>query len=295
MNWDVRWNHGQAGEPPIQIHHYDENLVVLRQSKTTSFEAPFLFLLFGSDRALLLDTGATADAAVFPLRTTVDRLIDEWLAQHPRDAYELVIAHTHGHGDHCSGDSQFADRPHTTVVARELEAVQAFFRFDERWPDQIVTFDLGGRILELIGSPGHHRAAVTFYDPWTGILFTGDTVLPARLYVEDSSAYNETLKRLVAFAETRTVTSVVGSHIEMTDRPRRDYAFGATYQPREHALALTPGHLTEILGAISTKGRGVFRYNDFILYNQPSTLPMLRLVARGWVRRHLLRKTASRA
>jgi hypothetical protein len=93
--WEVNWRHGvasrrHAAEPLIQVHHLDEHTVVLRQSKQTSYEAPFLFLLFGNDRALLLDTGATADAARFPLRATVDGLIDAWLAEHPREGYELT-------------------------------------------------------------------------------------------------------------------------------------------------------------------------------------------------------------
>ena len=33
-------------------------------------------------------------------------------------------------------------------------------------------------MLECFASPGHHEAAVTFYDPHTGILLTGDTVYP---------------------------------------------------------------------------------------------------------------------
>jgi hypothetical protein len=70
---DVLWNHGRAGEPKIQVHAYDESTVILRQSKTVTYEAPFLFLLFGDDRALLLDTGATGDPGSFPLRETVDR------------------------------------------------------------------------------------------------------------------------------------------------------------------------------------------------------------------------------
>ncbi len=47
------------GEPPIQVHAYDPHTYVLRQSKATNYEAPFLYLLFGNERAILLDTGAT--------------------------------------------------------------------------------------------------------------------------------------------------------------------------------------------------------------------------------------------
>ena len=276
------WIHGAPGEPPIQIHWYDERTVILRQAKSLNYEAPFLFLLFGAERALLLDTGATEDPERFPLRPTVDRLIDEWLSRHPVDGYELVVAHSHGHGDHVAGDGQFADRPATAVVPRDLAAVQSFFGFDD-WPTRTVTFDLGGRTLEILGSPGHHPAAITVYDPATGILLTGDTVLPGRLYIADLAAYLSTMDRLVAFAATRPVTDVLGCHVEMTRRPRRDYPIGATYQPDERPLELTAAHLTAVRDATASVAarRGVHRFDDFVIYNEPRRRDKFALIARG--------------
>ena len=134
------------------MHRHDEHTFFLRQSKTVSYEAPFLYLLFGNDRALLLDTGATHDPARCPLRETVDDLITRWLSRHARTAYGLVVAHTHGHGDHIAGDAQFVDRPLTTMVGRDLSSVIRFFGF-ATWPEQVVPLDLGGRVLEITGSP----------------------------------------------------------------------------------------------------------------------------------------------
>jgi glyoxylase-like metal-dependent hydrolase (beta-lactamase superfamily II) len=124
------------------VHSYDPHTYLFRQGKASSFEAPFIYLLFGNERAPLLDTGATADPAAFPLRATVDGLVDGWLKRNPRERYELVVAHTHGHGDHVAGDWQFADRELTTVVPREVEAVREFFGFTD-WPAEIVTSTLG--------------------------------------------------------------------------------------------------------------------------------------------------------
>jgi len=290
-NLDVHWNHGVrrkggATEPKIQVHAYDEHTCILRQSKTTSYEAPFLYLLFGNDRAILFDTGATADPEVFPLRETVDRLVAGWLDRHPRENYELVVAHTHGHGDHVAGDPQFADRPATTVVGREPEAVRAFFGF-ERWPTGTVGFDLGGRVLELIAATGHQKAAVAVHDPWTGILLTGDTVLPGRLYAFDFAAFTDTLDRLAEFAATGKVTHVLGCHIEMTTEPGRDYPLGATYQPHEHALALTTAQLTEARDAARRIGdrKGVFAYDDFIIHSDMRLRGRLRTISRGLAHR----------
>ncbi len=109
-----------------------------------------------------------------------------WLAAHPTPGYGLLVAHTHGHGDHIAGDGQFADRPDTEVVGAGVAAVRAFFGFDD---DGVpVRVDLGVRALEAIHTPGHQDAAITLFDPWTGWLLTGDTVCRGRLYVEDMIA-----------------------------------------------------------------------------------------------------------
>jgi hydroxyacylglutathione hydrolase len=292
---DVPWIHGVAAgrrpaDPPIQVHQCDPHTVIMRQSKSVNYEAPFLYLLFGNDRAFLLDTGATADPARFPLRDTVDRLITDWLARNPRADYELVVAHTHGHGDHVAGDPQFADRPNTTIVSRELDAVQRYFGFTD-WPEQIVRFDLGGRVLEITGSPGHHRAAITIYDPWTGFLFTGDTVLPGRLYAFDFPRFLASVDRMVALADRRDVTRVLGCHIEMTAQPGRDYPIGATYQPRERALPMTVAQLQAVQAAAASVAgqRGVHRFDDFVIYNEPGKRDQLRLITRGLVHKAMAR------
>ena len=295
---DVRWIHGspskrRSTDPAIQVHAYDAHTFILRQSKAVSYEAPFVFLLFGNERAVLFDTGATADPKLYPLRETVDRLVAEWLGRHPRADYELVVAHTHGHGDHVAADVQFTDRPATRVVAREPEAVQAFFGFGH-WPEETVAFDLGGRVLEVLGSPGHHPAAITVYDPWTGILFTGDTVYPGRLYARDFAAFTASMDRMAEFAESRPVTHVLGCHIEMTRRARRDYPLGATYQPDEPPLQMTVAQLRAVRDAAASVADrpGVHKFDDFIIFNGPCTSALPGVIARGLVNKARLGLTA---
>jgi hydroxyacylglutathione hydrolase len=286
---DVTWIHGTrsrraASDPPIQVHHYDEHTVILRQSKSVHYEAPFLYLLFGNERALLLDTGATADPQRFPLRETADGLIAHWLARHQRERYELVVTHSHGHGDHVAGDGQFAGRADTTVVSRDGDAVRQFFGLDD-WPEQIARFDLGGRLLEITGSPGHHRAAVTIYDPWTGFLLTGDSVLPGRLYVDDHAAFLASVDRMIEFARSRPVTHVMGCHIEMTRTPGRDFPLGATYQPGERPLQMGVDRLAAVRDATAVLAgrRGVYNFDDFIIYNEPRWTDLVRLTGRGLI------------
>jgi hydroxyacylglutathione hydrolase len=272
-SFDVSWIHGTAKgitstEPPIQVHAYDEHTYILRQSKTTSFEAPFLYLLFGNERALLLDTGATKDPALFPLRDTVDTIVRDWLAAHPRETYGLVVAHTHGHGDHVAGDAQFDGRPDTTLVPADVASAAAFFGF-VKWPTEIVPFDLGGRVLDVTGIPGHDERSIAVYDPWTGFLVTGDSVYPGRLYVRDMPAYVDSLGRLVTFTESHPVTHVMGCHIEMSRTRRRDYPMGCTYQPHEAELPMTVAQLVAARdAALSVAGKsGIHLFDDFLIFN----------------------------
>ena len=293
---DVRWIHGSRSrrrptDPPWQVHRYRDDTFILRQSKDLTFEAPFVFLLLGGEKALLLDTGAVQDAT---LRHTVDELIEAWLAEHPHPGYQLLVAHTHGHGDHVAGDASFADRSDTVVVGRSAEEVQAFFGFS-RWPEQVVEHQLGGRRLELVGIPGHHAASVAVYDEQTGLLFTGDSVYPGRIYVEDFPAFLDSMDRLVEFTETREVSHVLGCHIEMTRQPRRDYAFGCRYQPDEPPLQMTVHQLRDLRdAATSAVGRpGGHRFDDFVIYHGMGVRTQLPLLLGGigsrvrdrWVRR----------
>ena len=281
---DVRWVHGSPpreprSDPAVQVHWYDPHTAVLRQSKDVTFEAPFVFLLFGNKRALLLDTGATKDDAI---ATQVDALVGEWLGRNPRPDYPLVVAHTHGHTDHRSGDAAFAGRPDTTLLATDADAVAAFFGF-VNWPVDVVRFDLGGRTLDLTGIPGHQKASIAVYDPWTGILFTGDSMMPGRLYVENMAAFSDSLARLVAFSDQRHVTHVFGCHVEMTRTPGRDYYPGCRYQPDEVAPGMTPAQLRAVEAAVASVADrpGVHTFDDVIVYNGMGPGVQARLAARG--------------
>jgi hydroxyacylglutathione hydrolase len=269
---DVQWIHGSPSskhnaDPDLQIHWYDENTVVLRQNKAIDYEAPFLFLLFGHERAVLLDTGATAEAEYLPLRDVVDELMQTWLAEHRRESYELLVLHTHSHGDHVAGDGQFTDRANTFLVQADREIAWKFFGFADE-PGAIRPVDLGGRVLEVFATPGHDAAAVTFYDPWTGFLLTGDTVYRGRLYIVDWAAFSRSIDRMIEFCQTRAVTHVIGCHIEMSRQPGVDYPVRTTYQPDEPPLEMSVDHLYAVRAALDEVGPEPARraFDDFVLW-----------------------------
>ncbi|MCD0446484.1 MBL fold metallo-hydrolase [Glycomyces sp. A-F 0318] len=268
VEWHAGWpsaKHDPA--PEIQSHAAEEHTVIMRQNMSVNFEAPFMFLLFGHRSALLIDTGATAEPEYFPLREVVDAHIADWLERHPREDYRLIVAHTHGHGDHKAADGQFADRPRTRIVGPGLEAVTAFYGFDD-WPATPRELDLGGRVVDVIPGPGHHASATVFYDRWTRLLLTGDTLYPGHLYVQDWDAYKATVDRLVSWCDEHPVSHLLGCHVEMSTEPGEAYPRGWSHQPDEAALPMKVEQLRALQTALEEIGGapGVHEYDDFHIW-----------------------------
>ena len=246
---------GQA-EPRYQVHELFPGTWAIRQSLTTHFEAPFLYLVAGDDRAVLLDTGAPAEPWV---RTVVDDLIGV--------SFPLVVAHSHAHGDHVAGDEEFRSRPNTEIVGHAPEDVAGFFAM-AGWPEDPATLDLGGRSLRIVPIPGHEPSSVAVYDPRTRILFTGDSLYPGRLYVRDFDAYRRSVDRLVETLSGVRVSWVLGTHIEMTERPGVDYERGQETHPDERRLELEWTHVLQLQQLLSGMGAEAEHtvLDDYIVY-----------------------------
>ncbi len=231
--------------PEFQIHAYNDDLYILRQAAYSNYEKPFLYLIFGRDRAILFDTGAgnvnVADAVL--------KVVQQWCAKHGRASIPLVVAHTHGHGDHVAGDAQFANREGVTVVGKDTASVRKFFGI-AHWPDDAVTFDLGDRVLDILPIPGHQAASIAIYDRRTTLMLTGDTFYPGRLYVRDGVAFTNSIQRLVDFTKDKPVAHFLGTHIENRATPFEDYEVGTVDQPNEHVLELTRAQLVELDDAL---------------------------------------------
>jgi glyoxylase-like metal-dependent hydrolase (beta-lactamase superfamily II) len=75
-------------------------------------------------------------------------------------------------------------------------------------------FDLGGRTIEVIATPGHTPDAISLIDRANGLLFTGDTYYPAPIWLfrpeTDLEAYAASIRRLSALRSQ--VKTVLGAH-----------------------------------------------------------------------------------
>ena len=251
-----------GSEDPIFVHRYDDDTWILRQSLCTSFEGPFMYLMFGDGRVLLEDTG---DGGI-PIAEVVYGIIDDWLAEQGRASIELVVVNSHAHGDHVAGNPQFEGQPNTVVVTPSVAGVSDYFGIDD-WPNQSVPFDLGGRIVDVIPIPGHQQSHIALFDHATGMLLTGDTLYPGRLYIDDFDAYVASVGRLVDTVPEADVCHVMGTHIEMTDMAGVDFDFGADQHPGEHVLELEWAHLVELRDAVDAmQSPQIEIHDDFIVY-----------------------------
>ena len=291
----AQWNVGAedcaaASQPPLQVHAYEPRTFILRQSLCASFEGNFIYLLVGSDKALLIDTGAIADPQKMPLAKTIREL----LPNKDDKKLPLLVAHTHRHSDHRAGDPQFASLPSVQIVPFELEGVRTFFGFTD-WPNGIAHLDLGDRTVDVIPTPGHNETHLAFYDNKTGILFSGDFLMPARLLIQDAAAYRESALRVVDFLKTRPLTYILGAHIELNTAGHA-YRFGSHYHSDEHRLELTREDLTALPAAFDRFNGFYARYPNYILTNPTHNLVALAVLAVAvlilivWGVRRLLRR-----
>ena len=249
--------------PDWQVHQYNEDFYILRESGCTNYEKPFLYLIFGHDRAMLEDTGAGKPETA----RAVTAVIDSWCKRNNRTSIPLVVTHSHSHGDHVAGDAQFQNLANTTMVPLKPEDTAQFFHI-EKWPEGIGSFDLGDRVLDVIPIPGHDKLSVAFYDRQTGILLTGDSLYPGRLYVRDFPEFVRSTQRLVDFTQGKIVAHILGTHIEQAATPYKDYPIRTRYQPDEHPLPLTRGTLLELNEGLRAMGNQPRRmaFRDFTIW-----------------------------
>jgi len=255
-----------AGVPPFAAHEYNPTFVIIRQSGCAHFEKPFLYLFFGSTHAMLVDTGANG-GELWPV---VDEQLRRDATRRGRPPLPLLVVHSHNHSDHVANDGALARQPGVRVIGTSVQAVAEFFGINA-WPTGAGEIDLGNRMLDIVPSPGHEAASIAIYDRTTGILLSGDTLYPGRLYVRDAAAFRDSIDRLVDFTATRPVAHILGGHIENARTPFLDYPEGTTFQPDEHALELGRAHLLELQDGLRQMGDPLPRraFRDFTIWPVP--------------------------
>ena len=273
-----RWIHGSVcaaknTDPRIQVVAYNEDTYILRENPCVNWQAPFTYLLFGNHGALLIDTGATPEANYYPLRETVEQIVTRWCGIRRKTIVPLTIVLTSGEDTaQNQGIGQFAGRAMTSITPLEISARMEFHELGSSWKQGLGRIDLGGRIVEVIPTPGTHKDGLSFYDAYTCHLFTGDLLYAGRVEIANDREYLASLERLQQWKHRHPVKWVMGGHIEMMFIPGRAYPRFSTNRPFEHVLQLEAASIDEAVEharQVEGKPAVVFRTN-FILLNRVS-------------------------
>jgi hydroxyacylglutathione hydrolase len=166
----------------------------------------------------------------------------------------LLIGHSHSHWDHIAGDSSLSNLTSpfvsktTLVPPHNISALKQHYGID-LWPENLGKVDLGRRILDVIPLPGHQRESIAIYDRETGLLLTGDSVYPGRIFMSENhiQEFKDSHQRLQKFVKGKEVSWVLGCHIEQKKTPFEEYPMNTVRQPDEHVLQFDVGIL-DIMG-----------------------------------------------
>jgi len=176
------------------------------------------YLVLGTTRAVLFDTGM----GISNIRDVV-----EGLTRLP-----VSVLNSHTHDDHVGDNWRFTDiygmdteftranakgsrdDAQAEIASGEVcgdlppgfnpaEYVTKPFHISH-WIHDYDKIDLGGRILEVIATPGHTPDSIALMDEKNGLLFTGDTFYPGPIFLyrpeTDLDAYVVSVKKLASLA-----------------------------------------------------------------------------------------------
>ncbi len=249
------WKHGSAdceenNDRIMDVYKYDEHSFILRQNKCLTYEAPFIYVLVGSDKILVLDTGALEESSEYSLSAEIVDILGENVVS----SKQMLVVHSHSHSDHTKGDSSFKRSEKVVLVEPSAKAINHFFNFT-KWPNEQTIIELGGRKITAIPTPGHQEESISFYDHQTQWLMTGDTLYPGVIYIKNWQAYRKSIDRLASFAEDNEISAILGAHIEMTQVSGVYYPIGSTYQPDEAKLELNVASLNALNAALQISNK----------------------------------------
>jgi glyoxylase-like metal-dependent hydrolase (beta-lactamase superfamily II) len=262
--------------PDWQVKEYNEDFYILRESGCINPEKPFLYLIFGDNKALLEDTGVgtlmpdNTRGTVIPTAPVIMDLMAQWAARKKHAPVSLVVIHSHGHNDHTAADPQFQAMSNVEYIAPKPDAIAKATGM-ATWPTDIGHIDLGRRVIDVIPFPGHQEASIALYDRVTGNLMTGDSLYPGLLTVENIDVYTASSQRLTDFVTAHPVAHVLGTHIEQKNWPYLDFGRGTIYQIDEAPLELKRAHVFELNDAF------ISMHGD----NKIVAMPDFTLVPRG--------------
>lgn len=205
-----------SADPWFEVYKVAPGVFAIYEPR--QFEEVISFLILGDKRAVLFDTGLGIGdikrvvSALTPLPFTVlnshthnDHVGDNWEFD---DIYAMDTDFTRTNAKGSSADAQAELAPGS--ICGQLPANFDAKSYATR-PFLIThlihdgdTVDLGGRVLQVISTPGHTPDAICLLDRKNGLLFTGDSYYAGPIWLyrpeTDLDAYAQSIERIAALA-----------------------------------------------------------------------------------------------
>ena len=164
------------------------------------------YLIMGGKQVLLLDALAAPCDLMGLIRSVTDK--------------PVIFCMTHTDPDHTANAAAFPvhylHEEEAAIYTPPAGCMTMPLR-DGDW------FDLGGRDLDVIHIPGHTPGSIALLDRLRGLLFVGDSVSRAPVYMfgenRDMDRYISSLRRLKSMAEEKLFDVLVTAHGPMPVYP----------------------------------------------------------------------------
>lgn len=246
------------------VERMDDDTAVI--SEYRHWEETHCYLLSGTERCLLIDTGL----GICDISRVIDRLTDK----------PVTAVAAHIHWDHIGGHRHYPDfYAHEAELdwlrggfPQPIEAIRGYvadrcdlpagfdlstYEFFQGTPSRVLrggeVIDLGGRQVHVLHTPGHAPGHMCFWEAERGWLYTGDLVyqgvLTAWFPSTDPAAYLHSLETVAQLPVQRLL-------------------------PAHHALDVQPKLLLRVRDAFRhlksegklCHGSGTFDYGDFSIW-----------------------------
>lgn len=243
------------------IDKIDEKTFII--SEYRHWEETHCYLLIGENKCLLIDTGL----GICNIYNEVTKLTNK----------PVIAVATHIHWDHIGGHKYFpefyahgeelnwlnGDFPLSAETIRDMVVdrcdlpngfdVSNYTMFQGK-PARVLkdgdTIDIGGRVIEVLHTPGHSPGHMCFWEKENGYLFTGDLVYKDTLFAyypsTDPVAYLNSLEKIATLPAVRVF-------------------------PAHHSLDITPEIIIRMVNSFRDlkengllhHGSGIFDYEDW--------------------------------